>query len=183
MINYKLNKSIVLVGLMGAGKSSVGKRLSEEIKVPFVDSDGEIELAAGMTISEIFDRFGEPYFRAGEEKVIARLLSGQPQIIASGGGAFMSEKNRLAIQLKGVSLWLKADFETLWERVQGKRTRPLLTVKDPQQVLQRLIKEREPIYKTADIIVQSKKYGSHASMVSKLINILNSYGELEKSNA
>ena len=180
MANYNLNKTVVFVGLMGAGKSSVGKRLSEEISIPFVDSDDEIELAAGMTVMEIFEQFGESYFRSGEERVLKRLLSGHPRIIATGGGAFMSKKIRSLINANGVSVWLKADFETLWERVQGKKTRPLLQVRDPQQTLKDLIIKRTPIYETADIIFHSKKNGTHSSVVSKIIKLLTSLGELER---
>ena len=182
MVNYRLDKSIVLVGLMGAGKSSVGKRLSEEIRIPFVDSDDEIELAAGMSVAEIFEQFGEPYFRAGEERVIRRLLSGEPQIIATGGGAYMSQTIRSDIKTNGVSVWLKADLETLWERVQGKRTRPLLKVEDPKLTLKKLIKERTPIYQKADIVLHSKKYGTQSSMVKKLLKQLVFHGELECFN-
>ena len=180
MVNYNLYKSVVFVGLMGAGKSSVGKRLSEEINIPFVDSDDEIELAAGMTVMEIFDQFGESYFRSGEERVLKRLLSGHPQVIATGGGAFMSKKIRSMINANGVSVWLSADFETLWERVQGKKTRPLLQVKNPQKTLKDLITKRTPIYETADIILHSKKNGTHSSIVSKIIKLLSLHGKLER---
>ena len=180
MVMYNLQKSIVLVGFMGAGKSSVGKKLSEEISVPFVDSDDEIELAAGMSVSEIFEQFGEAYFRAGEERVIKRLLSSHPRIIATGGGAFMSRTLRSLIKLHGVSVWLKADFETLWDRIQGKRNRPLLEVKDPKSVLNKLLKERDQFYQEADISVHSKKTGTHSYMVSKLIKLLTAYGVLER---
>ena len=170
----------MLVGFMGAGKSSVGKKLSEELNVPFVDSDDEIELAAGMSISEIFEQFGEAYFRAGEERVIKRLLSNHPRIIATGGGAFMSMTLRSLIKQKAVSIFLKADFETLWERIQGKRTRPLLEVEDPKSFLANLMSEREKIYEEADITVHSKKTGTHLHMVSKLIKLLSAEGTLER---
>ena len=170
----------MLVGFMGAGKSSVGKKLSEELNVPFVDSDDEIELAAGMSISEIFEQFGEAYFRAGEERVIKRLLSNHPRIIATGGGAFMSMTLRSLIKQKAVSIFLKADFETLWERIQGKRTRPLLEVEDPKFFLENLMRERAKIYEEADIIVYSKKTGTHLHMVSKLIKLLSAEGTLER---
>ena len=165
---------------MGAGKSSIGKKLSEEISIPFVDSDEEIELAAGMSVSEIFQQFGEVYFRAGEERVIKRLLSSCPRIIATGGGAFMSLELRSLIKLNSVSVWLKADFETLWERIQGKRNRPLLDVKDPKFTLKKLMKERASFYEEADITVHSKKTGTHLYMVSKLIKLLSSHGILER---
>ena len=182
MVKYSLNKSVVLVGLMGAGKSSVGKRLSEEISIPFVDSDDEIEQAAGMSVLEIFEQFGETYFRAGEERVLSRLLSNHPQIIATGGGAFMSKKIRSLVKDHGVSVWLKADFATLWERVQGKQNRPMLLIADPRKKLNELINERTPTYETADITVQSKKYGTHSLMVAKLIKLLSTAGILEQRN-
>ena len=167
---------------MGAGKSSVGKRLSEKINIPFSDSDNEIELAAGMTVSEIFEKFGEAYFRAGEERVIKRLLSGTPLIIATGGGAFMSHKIRKLVKVKAISVWLKADVETLWQRVHGKGSRPLLNVKNPKETLKNLILERNPVYELADFTVQSKKYVAHSAMVSKIVKSLNGSGELEQLN-
>ena len=141
MINYKLSKSIVLIGVMGAGKSSIGRRIAEEVNVKFVDSDEEIELAAGMSVSEIFASFGELYFRSGEERVLERLLSEEPQIIATGGGAFLSKKIRRLIEGRAVSVWLKADFETVWSRVKGKGQRPLLQVKSPEDTLKKIIME------------------------------------------
>ena len=182
MVNYNLNKSVVLVGLMGAGKSSVGKRLSKELNIPFVDSDVEIEQGVGMSILDIFEQFGESYFRAGEERVINRLLCNHPQIIATGGGAFMSKKVRSLIKAYGVSIWLQADFDTLWGRVQGKRNRPLLQTSDPQKTLRELINERNPIYEKADLIVHSKKYGTHFAMVKKLVKMLSFSGILERSD-
>ena len=182
MVNYKLHRSIVLVGVMGAGKSSIGRRLAEEVKVSFADSDEEIELAAGMSVSDIFLAIGESYFRDGEERVIERLLSGAPQIIATGGGAFLSSKIRNLIQFSAVSVWLKADFETLWSRVKGKGKRPLLEVESPELVLKKLIKERAPFYEQSDLTVVSKRYASHSSMVSKIIKLLCDCNELECSN-
>ena len=172
MRHYELQKSIVLIGLMGSGKSSIGKRLSEKISVPFVDSDDEIELAAGMTISEIFENFGEPYFRSGEERAVERILSGNPKVIATGGGAFMSERNRIIIKQKALSVWLKADLETLWARVQGKDTRPLLKFENPKHVLKTLLDKREPTYAKADLIVESQRNVTQLSMVSKLLKSL-----------
>ena len=167
---------------MGAGKSSVGRRLAEEIEVAFIDSDEEIEIAAGMSVSEIFVAFGEQYFRAGEKKVIERLLSGPPQVIATGGGAFMSSVIRDRIKLNAVSVWLKADFETLWSRVKGKGTRPLLQVENPELLLKKLIKDRAIFYEKADLMVESKRYATHYSMVSKIIKRLSDYNELECLN-
>ncbi|MEE2774254.1 MAG: shikimate kinase [Pseudomonadota bacterium] len=179
MVKYTLKKSVVFVGLMGSGKSSIGRRLGEKIDIQFVDSDDEIELAAGMTISEIFNKFGEPYFRAGEERVVNRLLSGEPKVIATGGGAFLSERVRSVIDLHGFSIWLKADLDTLWARLHGKGNRPLLKVSRPKEKLKRLIEERNPIYGMANIMVQSKKNTTHAAMVLKLIKLLQNNKVLE----
>ncbi len=179
MKRYKLNKSVVFVGLMGSGKSSIGKRLAEKINVQFVDSDDEIEVAAGMTISEIFNKFGEAYFRAGEERVVDRLLSGKPKVIATGGGAFLSENLRALIKCNSLSIWLKADLDTLWPRVHGKGGRPLLQVQNPKDRLRELIEERTPIYETANFTVQSKKNTPHTTMVLKLIKLLQSNHILE----
>ena len=183
MSGYKLRKSIVLIGLMGSGKSSIGKRLSEKIGVSFIDSDEEIEVAAGMSITEIFETFGEAYFRSGEERVIKRILSGTPKVIATGGGVFMSKKNRTAIRQKSLSVWLKADLETLWFRVQGKETRPLLKVDKPKLVLRALLEERSATYGKADLIIDSKRHITQVAMVSKLINLLMEQKVLEFINA
>jgi len=139
-------RSVVLVGMMGAGKSSVGRRLANRLGIPFVDADVEIEKAAGMTISEIFAAHGEPYFRAGETRVIARLLEGGPQVLATGGGAFMNADTRAAIRLKGISVWLRATVEVLNRRIKRRGDRPLLKDVDPAETLRRLIEERDPIY-------------------------------------
>ena len=180
MAAYRLKKSIVLIGLMGAGKSSIGRKLAEEITVSFVDADEEIELAAGMSIPEIFKVFGEPYFRSGEERVMERLISGVPQIIATGGGAFLSPKIRSLIQVNAFSIWLKADFTTLWTRVKGKGNRPLLQVESPEVVLKKLIKERSPFYEKADLTVLSKRYTTHSAMVAKILKLLGDRNELER---
>lgn len=143
-------RSIVLVGMMGAGKSSIGRRLAGRLGVPFVDADTEIESAAGMTIPEIFARHGEPYFRAGEARVIARLLDQGPQVLATGGGAVMDPHTRELIHAKGVSIWLKADLEVLLKRTKRRDDRPLVDrIKD-------LMPQREPIYALSDIVVQSR---------------------------
>lgn len=180
MTNYNLLRPVVLIGAMGAGKSSIGRRLSGEVNVAFVDSDEEIEKAAGMSVSEIFKVFGEPYFRAGEVRVMERLLSGEPQIIATGGGAFLSSKVRDLIKLNAISIWLKADFKTLWSRVKGKGNRPLLQVEFPEIVLQNLIKERAPFYEKSDLTVVSTKFTTHSSMVSKILKLLYDCNELER---
>ena len=163
---------LVLVGLMGAGKSSIGKKLSDFLNVGFIDADSEIEKAAGMTIVEIFEKFGENYFRAGEKKVISRLILQKPQVLSTGGGAFISNDIRELIKMHGFSIWLKADFETLWPRVSGKNNRPLLNQMEPQKTLKSLIKERYPIYSRADITIESKAKLSHSKMIEKIVTEL-----------
>ena len=166
---------LVLVGIMGAGKSSVGKKLSEFLNVGFIDADLEIEKAAGMTIQEIFEKFGEKYFRVGEKKVIDRLILKEPQILSTGGGAFLSSNIRKTIKKNGYSIWLKADIKTIWPRVSGKGNRPLrplLNDQFPQKKLEKLIEKRNPTYKTADITIESKSNISHSIMVKKIISEL-----------
>ena len=151
-------RSIVLVGMMGVGKSSIGRRLGGRLGVPFVDADTEIEKAAGMNIADIFARNGEASFRSGEARVIARLLEGGPQVLASGGGAVMHPDTRSAIKAKGISLWLSADFDVLMRRIsKRKNERPMLQTADPAATLRRLLAEREPIYAQSDITVQSRE--------------------------
>ena len=144
---------IVLVGLMGAGKTSLGKRLAKATGLPFVDSDTEIEKAAGCSIPEIFARYGEAEFRSGERRVIERILEGEPAIVATGGGAFMDAGTRALIRKKAISIWLRADLETLVKRTRRRDDRPLLKAGDPRDVLKRLIDERYPVYAEADIVV------------------------------
>lgn len=151
------DKIIVLVGLMGAGKSRVGVDLARLMKLPFVDADREIELAAGMSIPDIFERFGEKEFRAGERKVMDRLLSGPPRVIAAGGGAFIQDDVRAAVKKKAVSVWLKAELETLVERVARTGHRPLLQNTDPAAKLRELMDARYPVYAEADITVVTEK--------------------------
>lgn len=148
-------RAIVLVGLMGAGKTSLGKRIAARLQLPFVDADAEIERAADATISEIFARHGEAYFRDGEKRVIRRLLDGQAKVLATGGGAFMNEATREAIVEGGVSLWLRADLDVLMARVRKRSNRPLLQTTDPEATMQRLMDERYPVYASADIHVVS----------------------------
>jgi shikimate kinase len=161
-------RSIVLVGMMGAGKSSVGRRLAARLGIPFVDADIEIEKAAGMTIPEIFATHGEPYFRAGETRVIARLLEGGPQVLATGGGAFMNTDTRATIRLKGISVWLRATLEVLSRRIKRRNDRPLLTNADPVETLRRLMDERYPIYAEADLTVESRDV-PHEAIVEEII--------------
>ena len=148
-------KTIVLVGMMGAGKSAVGRKLSSLFGLPFVDADDEIEAAAGSSISDIFARHGEAAFRDGERRVIERLLRQPPCVLATGGGAFMDERIRKAIGDSALSVWLKADLETLWQRVQRRTHRPLLNTENPKETLERLIQTRYPVYAEADVTVES----------------------------
>jgi shikimate kinase len=150
-------RSVVLVGMMGAGKSTIGRRLAARLHLQFQDADAEIELAhAGMTIPEIFASHGEPYFRDGEARVIARLLDNGPGVLATGGGAFMREETRGRIRDKAVSVWLKADAETIMKRVKRRADRPLLQTADPAATIGRLIEERHPVYQLADITIASR---------------------------
>src|ERR1044071_5530080 len=167
----RLDKTVVLVGMMGAGKTSCGRRLASCLGVPFRDADAEIELAAGCTINEIFERFGEPAFRAGERKVIARLLGEPPHVLATGGGAFMDAETRARIKQCAVLIWLRAHMELLLERVLRKDTRPLLRNTDSRAAVERLLKEREPIYAQADIVVESDD-GPHDAVVKRILAAL-----------
>jgi len=152
-------KSLVLVGLMGAGKTSVGRRLACQLEIPFVDADQEIELAAGCTIEDFFELYGEPAFREGEEKVIQRLLEGGPQVLATGGGAFMSESIRTYIADVGVSVWLRADLDILAKRTGRRGGRPLLNGESPEETLKKLMERRYPVYAKADIVVDTGAEG------------------------
>lgn len=167
-----IEKPLVLVGLMGCGKSSVGRRLAARLGVDFVDTDDEIVKAAGMTIPEIFSQLGEQAFRDGEVKVISRLLSGPPKVMATGGGAFISPLVRAEVERVGTSIWLRAELETLWGRVAGKPGRPLLEAENPKQVLADLMKRRYPIYETANIIVDTRANNSHEVVVEDIIQAL-----------
>ncbi len=167
-------RSLVLVGLMGSGKSAIGRRLAQSLGLEFVDSDTEVERAADMTIPEIFARYGEPYFRDGERRVMARLLTGGPRVIATGGGAFMSEETRARIKENGISVWLKADLDVLWRRVRKRSHRPLLHSADPESVLKKLMEERYPIYAEADIAIISQE-GPHDVVVEDLLATLQNY--------
>jgi shikimate kinase len=161
-------RSIVLVGMMGAGKSSIGRRVAARLAIPFVDADAEIELAADMTIAEIFAVHGEPYFRAGEARVIARLLERGPQVLATGGGAFMNAQTRAALQEKAVSVWLKADLDVLTRRLRRRNDRPLLKTDDPVATLTNLLQMRDPIYATADVTVLSRDV-THDVIVDEIV--------------
>jgi shikimate kinase len=164
-------RSVVLVGMMGAGKSSIGRRLATRLGIPFVDADAEIEKAAGMSIPDIFATHGEPDFRTGEGRVIARLLDGGPQVLATGGGAFMNADTRSAIGLKGVSVWLKAEIDVLMRRIKRRHDRPLLQTADPAATLRELMDIRNPVYALADLTVQSREV-PHDKIVDEIIQAL-----------
>lgn len=155
-LRQPLEKTIVMVGIMGAGKTAVGQALAARLDVPFTDSDEEIERAANLSISEIFARDGEAFFRDKEARVIARLLEGRRGVLSVGGGAFLSGVTRDLIRQHGVSVWLRASIEVLWPRVKRKATRPLLKTPDPRGTLERLIAERAPVYELADIVVDAR---------------------------
>ncbi|HVH03551.1 MAG TPA: shikimate kinase [Amaricoccus sp.] len=167
--SLRLRRSIVLVGLMGAGKTSVGKRLATLLGVPFTDSDSRIVEAAGMSIPEIFASLGEAAFRDGERRVIARLLAERPGVLATGGGAFVEARTREEIAAHGTSVWLRADLETLWERVRDRPGRPLLQTADPKGTLADLHGKRAPLYALADVIVDSRRGISHEAMARAIV--------------
>jgi len=165
------SRSIVLVGFMGSGKTSTGRRLAQRLGLPFVDADAEIEAAAGMTIAEIFAKHGEPSFRDGERRVMARLLEVGPRVIATGGGAFLNEETRARIAARGLSVWLKADPEVLWRRVRKRTHRPLLQSADPETTLRTLLEQRYPYYARADVTVASRD-GPHELAVDEIISAI-----------
>ena len=161
-------RSVALVGMMGAGKSSIGRRLALRLGIPFVDADVEIEKAAGMTINDIFAVRGEAEFRAGEARVILRLLESGPQVLATGGGAFTNPDTRIAIGAKGISIWLKAEFDVLMKRIRRRHDRPLLKTEDPIATLSKLLVDRDPIYAEADVTVISRDV-THEVIVDEII--------------
>ncbi|MBL1437816.1 MAG: shikimate kinase [Rhodobacteraceae bacterium] len=173
----EITKPLVLVGLMGCGKSSVGRRLAARLGLAFVDTDDEIIKAAGMSIPEIFSELGEDAFRDGEIKVISRLLSGAPKVVATGGGAFISPMVRREIERVGTSVWLRGDLETLWSRVEGKSGRPLLNTENPKQVLADLMAVRYPDYALANITVETHAENTHDVVVDDIIKALASASE------
>jgi shikimate kinase len=165
------DRSIVMIGLMGAGKTSIGKRLAVSLDMPFSDADQEIERAAGKTINDIFAENGEAYFRDGERRVIARLLAEGSKVMATGGGAFMNAETRARIADAGISIWLRADLDTLMMRVARRDNRPLLKATDPRGVMEKLIRERYPVYALADVTVESRDV-PHELIVEELIGAL-----------
>jgi shikimate kinase/3-dehydroquinate synthase len=172
MVRQRLGqRPIVLVGLMGAGKTSVGRRLAEKLAIPFVDADHEIEAAAGKSIKEIFADHGEPYFREGERRVIQRLIGNGAQVLATGGGAYMNDETRQRIQESGISVWLRAALPILMKRVMKRQDRPLLQNQDPEAVMRGLIDARYPVYALADVTVESRDV-QHGQMVNDVIRAL-----------
>ena len=179
-IDHVLEKTVVLVGIMGAGKTTVGKILADRIGVKFIDADQEIERAAGCSITDFFEKYGEVEFRKGEERVISRILAGQPCVLATGGGAFMSQATRLLIKKTATSVWLRVSFEVLAKRLEKRSGRPLLQTVDPQQTLRALINKRYPIYNDADLIVDAKDDAVDIT-VSKVIECLGDYYNAKQS--
>ncbi len=167
-------RSIILVGMMGSGKSSIGRRLAGALELPFVDADAETEQAAGMTIEDIFAVHGEPYFREGEERVIRRLLQGGPQVLSTGGGAVISSQTRAAIARSGISIWLDAPVDLLLQRVLRRDNRPLLKTDNPRAVLERLLAERRPYYAEADLKFESRD-APHEAVVDDILTLLSSH--------
>ncbi|MFW8634539.1 shikimate kinase [Cribrihabitans pelagius] len=167
-----LKKTIVMVGMMGAGKTAVGRALAARLDVPFLDSDHEIESAANMSIPEIFARDGEAFFRQKERQVISRLLAEERGVLSTGGGAFLAAENREIVRAGGVSVWLKADLEVLWSRVRHRDTRPLLRTADPKATLEALYRARVPLYEKADLAVVSDGQASIETMVDRVLEAL-----------
>jgi shikimate kinase len=171
-------RTIVMVGMMGAGKSSIGRRLASRLGMAFADADSEIEQAANATIPEIFEEHGEAYFRDGERRVIRRLLDGKPKVLATGGGAFIQPETRAAIQAAGISIWLKADRDLLLARVKRRNNRPLLQDGDPAEIIEKLIAERYPIYAEAAIHIQSRDI-AHDAVIDDILAALADHLERE----
>ena len=175
-------RSLVLVGLMGAGKSTVGRRLAQTLQLPFRDADHEIEAAAGMSIPDIFSVHGEEYFRDGEKRVIARLLQEGPMVLATGGGAFMNEETRRRIAEQGISIWLRADLDVLMRRVRKRTTRPLLQNSDPEGTMRRLMETRHPVYATADLTIDSHET-PHDRVVADIVKTLSAWFDRDKQGS
>ena len=171
-MRQRLRRHIVLIGMMGAGKTALGTELARRLHVPFTDSDAEIESAAAMSISEIFARDGEAFFRDREAQVIARILRQSPRVISTGGGAWMQERNRAAIKAAGLSVWLECDLETLWHRVRQRSTRPLLQTADPKGTLARLLAERNPTYALAELTFPARPADSVDAATTRLLDAI-----------
>lgn len=174
----RLKKTVVLVGMMGAGKTAVGTALARVLSVPFCDSDEEIVKAAQRSIAEIFERDGEPFFRARESEVLARLVRGSPCVLSTGGGAFLAEANRQVIAEAGVSVWLRADLDLLWQRVRHKTTRPLLRTANPRETLRGLYEARGPAYAKADLTVDAAPELSIEEMALRVVESLRTRGDV-----
>jgi shikimate kinase len=168
------NRCVVLIGMMGAGKTSIGRRLANALHLPFLDADTEIEKAANQSIAEIFEHYGEAHFREGEQRVIARLLASGPAVLATGGGAYMNAETRDLCREHGITVWLKADVKVMLERVRKKGNRPMLSGPNPKQRMHELLAEREPTYARADIIISSRE-GPHQAVVSDIIAALDAH--------
>jgi shikimate kinase len=168
----RLKKTVVLIGMMGSGKTAVGNAMARALNVPFLDSDDEIVRAAQMSIAEIFARDGEPFFRDREHEVLVRLLQGPPAVLSTGGGAFMSDANRAVIASQGISVWLRAGLDLLWQRVRHKSTRPLLKTQDPKATLAALYQARTPTYALADVAVDASPELSIDAMSLRVIQAL-----------
>ena len=171
-MRQRLRRHIVLIGMMGAGKTAIGTELSRRLRVPFTDSDGEIEAAAAMSITEIFARDGEDFFRARETEVLGRLMAGAPGVVSTGGGAWLRPENRAIVARSGFSVWLDCDAEVLWNRVRQRPTRPLLQTADPKGTLLRLLDERRPIYAQADLRFHSQGGDSIDATATRLLAAL-----------
>lgn len=169
---FELKKTVVMVGMMGAGKTAIGTALAARLDVPFLDSDTEIEAAANMSVAEIFERDGEAFFREKEAQVISRLLDGTPGVLSTGGGAFLQAQNRETISAEGVSVWLRADLELLWNRVKHKTTRPLLRTDNPKKTLTEIYDARSPVYAKADLVVDANPAFSIDDMTDQVIKAL-----------
>lgn len=169
---FRLKRSVVLVGMMGAGKTAIGKSLAERLGVNFADTDAAMEAASQSTIAEIFETFGEPFFRERETEVLTRLLGGAPKILSTGGGAFLAERNREVIAREGVALWLRASTDLLWERVRHKDTRPLLRTPNPRQTLEELVAARTPAYELAALQTEAQPRYSITDMTDAVVKTL-----------
>lgn len=172
VVGYRLRKTVVLVGMMGSGKTAVGQALARLLGAPFLDSDAEIVQAAQLSIAEIFDRYGEPFFRRKETQVITRLLDGGPCVLSTGGGAYLAETNRQVISERGVAVWLRADLPLLWARVRHKTTRPLLRTDDPHATLAELCRAREPFYAKADLVAEARPEYAIEDMAETVAGVL-----------
>jgi shikimate kinase len=178
----RLKKTVVMVGMMGAGKTAVGTALARALSVPFLDSDEEIVRAAQRSIPEIFERDGEAFFRARETEVLTRLLRGEPCVLSTGGGAFLSATNRVLIHEAGVSVWLRADLDILWQRVRHKTTRPLLRTANPRETLRALYEARVPLYAQADLTVDSQADLTVEDMAHRVVGALQTRADVLERN-